>query len=326
MILSSEQIRAAAHGALNITEDNGFYVFHRMTPRLWKAYEETSKFVNKCHATSGIRLEFYTDSDYVAFGYRISPASTRHFYYFDILVDGIMTAHLGEENLTICKGDLKVNLPEGRHKVSIYLPNLTKADISYVELADGATFEPFEKSRKLLCHGDAITQGYDAKFSSLSYANQIADDLEADIVNHAIGGDKFDSSHIDEEMNYNPDIITVSYGTNDWSAYPREGLTEEMPAYLAKLAKYYPNAKIFVVLPIWRADLTKETKCGFTFEEARQLIAAEAGKYANMTVVDGIKFMPRFPDFFSDLRLHPNDFGYMFYAKYLMAEINKNLK
>ena len=138
MILSFDQIRAATHGALGITEEDGFYIFHRMTPRLWAAYESNTAFVKKCHATSGIRLEFYTDSDYIAFGYRISPASTREFYYFDIFVDGVMCEHLGEEKLTICKGDLKVVLPEGRHKVSLYVPNLTKADLSYVELSDGA--------------------------------------------------------------------------------------------------------------------------------------------------------------------------------------------
>jgi len=325
MILSFDQIRAATHGALGITEEDGFYIFHRMTPRLWAAYESNTAFVKKCHATSGIRLEFYTDSDYIAFGYRISPASTREFYYFDIFVDGVMVDHLGEEKLTICKGDLKVALPEGRHKVSVYLPNLTKADLSYVELSDGASFEPFEKPLKLLCFGDSITQGYDAKYSALSYANQLADALGADVVNHAIGGDRFHANHIDEEIDYNPDVITVAYGTNDWSGAERENFVREMPEFLEKLASCYPKAKIFVVTPIWRYDSNRVTKCGFTFEEARQFIADEAGKYSNMTVIDGINLTPHVREFYSDLHLHPNDFGFMVYAKSLTAEIVKYL-
>jgi len=325
MLLSLEQLRAAAHGALNVTEEDGFYVFHRMTPRLWDAYKSNTAYVHKCHATSGIRLEFYTDSDYLAFGYRISPASTREFYYFDIFVDGVMREHLGEEKLTICKGDLKVALPEGRHKVSLYLPNLTKADISYVELSDGASFEPFEKPIKLLCLGDSITQGYDAKYSALSYTNQLADALNADVVNQAIGGDRFHANHIDEKMNYNPDVITVAYGTNDWSGAEYADFMREMPEFLEKLATCYPNAKIFVITPIWRYDSNRVTKCGLTFEEARARIAADAGKYANMTVIDGIKLTPHVREFYSDLHLHPNDFGFMVYAKNLTAEIVKHL-
>ena len=55
------------------------------------------------------------------------------------------------------------------------------------------------------------------------------------------------------------------------------------------------------------------------------MISDEAGKYPNMTVVDGIKLTPHVPAFYSDLYLHPNDIGFSIYAKNLVGEIKKYL-
>ena len=49
----------------------------------------------------------------------------------------------------------------------------------------------------MICFGDSITQGYTSKFSSLSYVNQVARALNAEVVNQGIGGYYFNEATID---------------------------------------------------------------------------------------------------------------------------------
>jgi hypothetical protein len=152
----------------------------------------------------------------------------------------------------------------------------------------------------------------------------VADEFNADMVNQVIGGDRFHPEHLDENMNFTPDIVTVAYGTNDWSGSLRDDFDRDMPRYFAKLAKMCALAKIFVITPLWRADGNRVTKVG-TFEEAVNRIIVEASKYPNMIIIDGSKLTPRISAFYSDLRLHPNDIGFGIYAKNLIAEMKKYL-
>ena len=324
MLLSLEHIREAAHGALSVDKKNGFFCFERMNEQVWNTYAPNEYQIRECRTTAGVRLEFYTDSDYIAFGYIAHKGTNRNFYFFDLLVDGIMTAHLGEIRSTLRKGDLKIALPEGRHKVSLYLPNTTRVELSYVELSDGASFEGFTKGMKLLCLGDSITQGYDAEHSSMSYANQLADVLGAEMINHALAGDHFRIKRVVRLNEFIPDIITMAYGTNDMTCDSYETFTTEMSGYIKKLAETYPESKIFVITPLWRLDKEK-TVCGMTYEEGCALIAAEASKYSNMIVIDGMTLTPHVPEFYRDLYLHPNDMGFSVYTSNLYLEITKYL-
>lgn len=233
-----------------------------------------------------------------------------------------MTGHYGESDMWIKNGEIKIELPEGRHRVTVYFPCLAAAELRNISLSDGSEITPAKKKLKMLCVGDSITQGYDAEYPSLCYANFIADEFNADMVNQAIGGDRFNPEHIDANMSFSPDIITVAYGTNDWSGATRENFERNLTGYFAKLAEHFSKSKIFVITPIWRADGNRVTKLG-TFDEACAMIDAEASKYKNITVIDGTKLTPRVNAFYSDLRLHPNDMGYAIYSKNLIAELRK---
>ena len=324
MLLSFEQIREAAHGALSVREEKGVFIFERMSEQVWNTYAPNEYQLRECHTTAGIRLEFYTNSDYIAFGYEAYKGTNRDFYFFDLLIDDVLCAHIGELNYTLRRGDLRIELPEGRHKVSLYMPVTLRADLTYVELSEGASFETFTKSLKLLCLGDSITQGYDAEHPSLTYTNQLADILGAEMVNHALAGDHFRIKRVTRLKEFLPDIITVGYGTNDMTSDCYETFTTEMTGYIKKLSETYPESKIFVITPLWRKD-KKQTVCGMTFEEGCALIAAEAAKYSNMTVIDGMKLTPHLPEFYRDLYLHPNDLGFTVYARNLYAEITKHI-
>lgn len=324
MTLGLEQLRDLAHGALRVYEEDGEVVFGRFTAEAQRYYEGVREdFHRKSFATSGVRLEFVTDSSSLSFAYHTKYASSRRFYYFDVAVDGVLVDHFGHDRIAEARAEYKLALDEGMHTVCIYFPNLAAARIKDFTLDDGATVAPVSRPVKLLCYGDSITQGYDATYASQSYANILADKLHADMIDQGIGGEHFCPDLLDCDISFTPDIITVAYGTNDWSSQEREETVKKANDFYAKLRRRYPAAKIFAITPIWRADLTRVTKVG-TFEDARALVR-NAAEQNGATVVDGDFMVPHITEIFSDGYLHPNDMGFKFYANALYDAMRPHL-
>ena len=229
---------------------------------------------------------------------------------------GTMTNEYGYYSLT---------LPAGEHRLTVWFPCLTAAVISNVTASDGASFRPASYSRRMICFGDSISQGYDALYPMLCYTNRLADHFDAYMLNLAIGGEKFVPGLLSREFAgaFRPDIITVAYGTNDWSGFDRDTFFRRCDGFLEKLAEYYPDSERFVITPLWRADRDRITKFG-SFDEAVGYIADKAAACGHH-VIDGYGFLPHYPGFFSDLRLHPNDLGYGEYVRGLVAAMEKVL-
>lgn len=326
MQLTKKDMESILHGALRVEENaEGELVLYRFTEKQMALYErDNPNFHMKAFATAAMRLEMDTDADTLDLCYHTRTASSRRFYFFDVFVDGVMVKHFGHEDIKEAVSTLHVDLPAGTHRVCIYLPNLTAASICSFALSDGATFTPVKKALKLLSFGDSITQGYDAKFASQSYVNLLADKLGAEVVNQGIGGEIFRPALVDAEMNYTPDIVTVAYGTNDWSGQTRERTEECANAFYANVRKAFPNAKIFAITPIWRADNHRVTKVG-RFEEGVEIVRAAAAAQEGVTIVDGSRMIPHLREVCSDKYLHPNDYGFKFYANALYDAVAPHL-
>ncbi len=325
MELTIKDIQSIAHGALRVEKNNeGEIALYRFTEKQMALYERVNPdFYVKSFGTAGVRLEMDTDSDLLELKYHTRPASSRRFYYFDVFVDGVMMKHFGHEDITQAISTLRMELPAGTHRVCIYFPNLAAATIRSLALSDGATFAPVKKELKLLSFGDSITQGYDAKYASQSYANLLADKLGAELVNMGIGGEIFRPELVDAEMNYQPDIVTVAYGTNDWSGQTRERTVSCANDFYANVRAAFPNAKIFAITPIWRADDHRVTKVG-VFEEGREIVR-NAARAVGATVIEGDGMIPHLREVCSDAYLHPNDYGFKFYANALYDAITAHL-
>lgn len=218
MILTNEQICSVALGAAEITCSPLGVDFYRMRKAQAEAIRAFSAdFGNKAYATAGIRLDFYTDSEFFAFAYDdAKAASSRKQYYFTLLVNGKEVALVGEENAAALAGEARVALPQGNNRVTLFFPNVFRARIKRVELSD-ASFEPFRPERRFVFHGDSITHGYDARSAANSYANRIATACNAEAFNFAIAAACFDPRMIDETNDHNADAVFVAYGTNDWA-------------------------------------------------------------------------------------------------------------
>ena len=122
------------------------------------------------------------------------------------------------------------------------------------------------------------------------------------------------------EEDFVPDLITVAYGTNDWSKTDEPGFRVRSREFYETLSKKYPNAKIFAITPIWRADCNEEREFGL-FEDVEKDIREAVKGIDNLTVVRGYDFIPKDTSYFADARLHPNDKGFKEYFENLKKEI-----
>lgn len=324
MYLSEQQVKEITRGTLDITCENGVYYFYRFSKWQMEVYKNTkADFFKKSQATSSVNFDFVTDADKFGFDFQVTSGSSRDFYYFDIYVDGVLTKHCGESPMWIKKGRIDVDLPEGEHRVTVWFPNLACAMISNISVTDGAAVRPVAYDTKMICWGDSITQGYDAIFPSLSYANRLAQHFNAYMINQAIGGERFAPHILDKDMGFKPDIITIAYGTNDWSGLQRDAFFAGTDGFLEGVAQMYPDAKIFVITPLWRGDKDKITKFGSYYEAVKYI--ADKAAALGLNVIDGYDLTPHYYEFYSDKRLHPNDLGYGEYTRNLIPKIEEKL-
>ncbi|MBQ7292400.1 MAG: SGNH/GDSL hydrolase family protein [Clostridia bacterium] len=335
MKLNIEQLRAVTCGAVRVEETDfglGFFRFTRAQEEMYKARKE--EFYIRCFATSGITLNFKTDSKKLFLKGRTTRGSSRKYYSVDVVVNGEPIDHIDNfshtdvperyAGMTLELGSFEknINLGEGEKEVCVYLPWGHNAEFSEVTLDDGATLVPVKYSKKLLAFGDSITHGYDALRNYDKYVTRLAEALGCEEYNKGIGGERFVPSLSALKEDFVPDIITVAYGTNDWNNVDEQTFTENCSEFFKNLCTNYPSVPIFAITPIWRADLENERPMG-AFENADRLISEITAKYDNVRVIHGLEIFPAEYTLFADYKLHPSSKGFEHYFKNLYAKIKE---
>ena len=332
MKLSFDQIKSVATGCMEFVEDGGLWL-HRFTEaqRNFTYSKSPNGMLQACQA-AGITLDFYTDAtafDMTVDGIRDYDNCNR---CFDLLVDGcfvksIDTLHMDEG---FCKTpvpygpyDLHFPLPQGEKRVTVCMPWDASVRILSAELTDGTFCRPHAYKRTLVAFGDSITHGAFAKYSCTPYICQTARLLDAKLYNFGIGGERFRGNKIVPGSYPKADIVTVAYGTNDYSGQTKEAFEEKMPAFLRQLTAEFAETPIFVILPLWRKmEAWEEEKHLGSLQTVRDRIAEECAKYPNITVCDGSKWVPHLKDFYGDSKwVHPNDLGMSHFAMGLSKAI-----
>ncbi|MBQ3064525.1 MAG: SGNH/GDSL hydrolase family protein, partial [Clostridia bacterium] len=312
MQLTFEDIKKITVGAVRLWEEADGFHFSSMTEKQLAAFLKLSEeLCTNAAATTGIRLDFTTDSSYLAYA-SLTDAK------YEVRVDGMLVAthaKVGETN--------RIDLPaDGKsHRVELFLPaHGTPGALAYVELADGAAFARHVYDRKLLIIGDSITQGYNSEFDCLSYANRLADHYNAESIIQGTGGAYYDITTL-ERLDFAPDTVFVAYGTNDANKFATLAEIEaRCRAYLTALLPMYEGARVIVITPPWRmneADLKPYGHVSLVAERIKG-VADELG----LTVIDGMKMIPKSPAFMADC-YHPNALGFAEYAHNLIKALTK---
>lgn len=308
MFLKYEKIRALTVGAGAIYKEAEGLRFTKCTADQLAAWKEAAPWIyGNAVGSTGVRLDFHTDSDFVT-------VKTAEFGKYEVKINGLIHAQYAFRQEDGCNriNSFTVQLGEGISRVTVSLPSHGPAGIiSSVEVADGSFCERHRFDRKMLFLGDSITQGWNTKYDSMSYAYLVSEAFNADSIIQGIGGAIFAPSTV-LPMDFQPDTVVVAYGTNDWGYY------SDYPTYrsavhdtLAKVNELYGNAKIYVISPIWRQDCGKTTKIG-TFDDCCNTVRDMAALFG-MTLIDGDNLVPPLMDYMADA-VHPNDLGFAVYA------------
>ena len=329
MILSKETLENITLGHLfTEVDEDGYITFSRFTAVQKEYYAKRNpEALPKLFTAAGMRFDFCTDAESFSFDYKMKLTTSRMFFSMDLYVDGALVRHYDPEaKQTTCERNICFTLPEGFHRVTLYLPNLTCFALKNAMLEGATVLTPVKPTKKILFMGDSITQGYDAVYPSLSYVNCLSRHFDAEVLNQAIGGEVFDPDLVDTDIKFEPDLIVLAYGTNDWcKAKSREEILEKEAALIDRVKPLARTVHIVCVSPIWRGDDVFIQSAAGDFREITLAIGATA-KRKRIIHVDGYDLVAHLPEFFSDKYLHPNDLGFMVYAENLAKELKKYIR
>lgn len=316
-------IKSITVGAETVRELNGEFVFDRFTEEQLQCYAEYRTEDHFKHGlnSTGIRLSFETDSDNFSFVYSHTNDHSMGMAYLEVHVNGELNSYfvLDMKQRGV---HAEVKLPAGTNKVDLYLPYKKSVSLRDVTLDDGACVIPVRRSRTMISYGDSITHGSNCQFSSNTYASLISKLLDADACNKGIAGDRFLPELLDFDEPIKPDIITVAYGTNDWSNHSRDTLERRSRDFITKLSAKFPTAKIFVISPIWRAKNFGAPKFNGPTEDVHAILEKNCEGLSNVILIKGRELVPADPTLFAD-GLHPVETGMKVYAEALYEEIKK---
>jgi len=320
--LTFEEIKSVTVGAADISQTENGFVFHRFTQSQAEHYINRGGILaKKPTSPAGVRLEFSTGSKSLLFEMECEKASSRNYVFADIVSNGNTLAHVGSKESATGIFGRRLKLGDGIKNVKIYLPFGSDTVLRFVKLDDDATLTPAKKKLKMICFGDSVTQGHDCEYPSHSYTSMLADLLDANALNKGIGGERFVPALLDEAEPFDPDIITVAYGTNDWSFSKIPGEVEAAcRTFYRRLSELYPDKLIYAITPVWRDDehLVKATG---RFLDLIEMIKSCTADLKNVTVIEGYDLIPHDIAYYWDAHVHPNQAGFIYYANRLYKKI-----
>ena len=314
MKLSFEQIKRSTFGALSVKEESDGIHFAKCTEKQVAAWYALSQTLGvRSETTTGIRLDFHTNSKTLSFTAVDGDK-------FEVLINGLQRYRIHAEAYRAKCEKPTFDLEEGEKRVTLIFPSHSRGVLGDVELDDGSYITPHKHATKMLFIGDSITQGWNSRYDSLSWAWRVTQYYDADSIIQGIGGAIFAPSTV-LPMDFAPDTVVVAYGTNDWGYYS-DYITYRNAVHdtLAKVNELYGGAKIYVISPIWRQDCGKTTKVG-TFDDCCNTVRDMAALFG-MTLIDGDNLVPPLMDYMADA-VHPNDLGFGVYAANVLRAMNQ---
>lgn len=338
MKLDLTQMKAITKGVMDVTEENGAFVFHRVNDAQMSIYGANTGGWRRSQALASVHLDFETDATMLSFTAVNGWNSTgvRNFY-FDLWVNGKMLYHDGfsyNENtdgstmMRFAPWHTDLAMPEGKKQVRLYMPAICHVELTDVALKGATYLKPVENKYRWLAFGDSITEAHSSAMPSMQYTEQVARAIDAEVFNQATGGEQYMARKIVPGSYPKVDFITVAYGTNDFTHCPgREVFEREVSGFYKALHREFGDTPVLVLLPLWRAHESKGVTFALgTLEEVRQAIRSIAEAYPSNICIDCSGFIPPVYEFFADKGLHPNALGHTFYAQGLLPEVKKILK
>lgn len=314
MKLANKELQNIYCGALYFEEtEDGYLKANQYTkPQMDYFKNAFEMWFERCDASSAKTIEFETDASKVSFEYKLIWKCSED--SIELAIDGLATEIVYLKDIDM-EGNVSWNLPEGKKKVTIYLPSDATILVRNFDI-DGE-FKPVPKNEKVLWLGDSITQGYGPLRSYQTYVSVANRILNYDILNQGIGGYIYDKKSLMKMEGYDPDKIIVALGTNQFGDEKAYEMVKEY--YETLIDIYGEEIPILCITPLWRGDTEDGIPTLIKFcENIREIV----GKYKNIKVVDGFKMVPHLEEYYLD-NLHPNALGTEVYGRNLVEEIRR---
>ena len=318
-------------GCLSWSEGAEGIRLHRLTPFQLEYLAPDPQRYLRGSCPAGCRLELLTDSSRLRLDYSIH-GRVRDWFAFDLFEGRRLIAEHVVKPVVEDRGSLQFCLVDSAglkteddlRRYSVYLPHTVDLTFDSIQIdSHSVTAEIQQNPQKLICLGDSITQGMDALHPASTYPALLARLMGKELLNQGIGGHVFDPPFLRESIPWNPKMVTVAYGTNDWSKVSDGGeFRDRAFEFLNAVIQRFPGARIFVITPTWRAD-GKEARGMGTFHDLAECLSACVEQLQNIHLVAGLDLVPHLPRFFGDRRLHPNDEGSLHYGMNLLHAIQE---
>jgi len=308
MRLPLNRIYAFTRGCGDLSVLDGEVFFDRIGAAGRAYYDPNPAWHLRARCPAGVVIEMKTDASAVHIHMRVRGGA-RPYATVDAVVENCLVSSVHSNQI---EGDLRgiLDLPpcDRARLVQIYLPHSAAANLVSMDLVEANSVEPIEPARTLLALGDSITQGMDAVHPSQTYAAIAARQLRMGLQNYAIGGAVFARESFPKPPMMNPDLITIAYGTNDFT----EGRSVDMArGYLEQVRVLFPDTPIAVLMPLWRMNGDVEgwrNSSGMSISDYRNSLHSIVDEL-NFQVIEHQWLLPAVTSLYID-GLHPCDVGH----------------
>lgn len=143
------------------------------------------------------------------------------------------------------------NTEPGEHIYEIWLPNMCEAEITFLEIDDGASLYPvLHSGSPVIAIGDSITQGMTSSSPSRCYAALLSKALKRDLFNLSVGGAEMKKEVGSLALAYNWSSAIVAFGVNDY--FHKRPLADFEADTRGTFRHYQPeeHANSYIITPI----------------------------------------------------------------------------
>ena len=268
--------------------------------------------IEMAQMAAGVRVELITDAAALrlplSFSYE-SPGT------LDLTVDGEL---VDRRELTDGTHTVAWDLPEGRHEVRIWLPQVGRTTVGALELSGGTTIEPLPARPRWITYGSSISQCRLAAGPSETWPAIVATTRGWDLTCLGLSGQcQLDPIVERAFASLEADVISLCLGINIHNAatFSERTFAAQASGFIERVRDAHPGVPIAVITPIGSPEReTTGNAVGLNLEMMRaalgDVVAVLSEDDADLHLVDGLSVLSLDEAHLLADGLHPDAEGY----------------
>lgn len=280
----------------------------------------------KARMAAGVRAEMITDAGALALEIVIDHETPSP---VDLVVDGGL---LAREPLRDGSNDVRLTLPEGTHRVELWLPHLGEIKIGPLTLQGATTAASVDARRHWIAYGSSITHCSASEGPSETWPALVARAADWELTCLGFGG----QCHLDPVAARTiaaapADLISLCLGINIYggSSFGPRTLASQVSGFIQTIRDAHPETPIVVQSPIASPDREEtENAVGMTLAEVRRQVEKSVTLLQDLgddhlSLINGLEVLsPEDADLLHD-GLHPGPDGYRLMAERIGVELRR---